>query len=335
MRLADPIYLLLFIPVFYLAWRVWHGEVLPPTLRFSDIRLAGGALSTTRARLWKIPHCLRIGALALIVIALARPQYGFTRQEITSKGIDIMICLDRSGSMRAIDPRLGQEKLNPNDTRLNNAKKVIRDFIAGRKNDRLGLIVFAGKAYTQCPLTLDYGILLTFLDTIEIAERDSSTAIGDAIGTAVNHLKNSDAKSKVIILVTDGESNSGLIDPITAAKTASQFGIKVYTVGVGSKTGAHEYVRDFFGGRFVPAQYGLDEETLKEVAQITQAVYFPAENPDAMEDVFHKIDSMEKTDLKFENYTEYSEKFLIFALIALCLLTGEVILRTSYLRSIP
>lgn len=335
MRLADPIYLLLLIPLFYLARQVWSGEVFPPALRFSDILLAGKAHSTNRTRLWKLPSWLRIAALVLLVIALARPQYGFTRQEITSKGIDIIICLDRSGSMRAIDPRIGQEKLNPEDTRLNNAKKVIRDFIAGRKNDRLGLIVFAGKAYTQCPLTLDYGILLNFLDTIEIAERDPSTAIGDAIGTAVNHLKNSDAKSKVIIVVTDGESNSGLIDPITAAKTASQFGIKVYTVGVGSKTGAHEYVRDFFGGRFVPVEYGLDEKTLKEVADITGAVYFPAENPDAMEDVFHRIDRMEKTDLKFESYTEFSEKFLPFALIAICLLAAEVILRTGYLRSIP
>lgn len=335
MRLANPIYLLLFIPIFYLAWRVWNGEARPPALRFSDIKLTGKTHSTTKTKLWKLPHWLRILAILLMVIAVARPQYGFTRQEIISKGIDIIICLDRSGSMRAIDPRPGMEKLNYDDTRLNNAKKVIREFIAGRKNDRVGLIVFAGKAYTQCPLTLDYGILLNFLDTIEIAERDPSTAIGDAIGTAVIHLKNSDAKSKVIILVTDGESNSGLIDPLTSAKTASQFGIKVYTVGVGSKIGAYEYVRDFFGGRFVPVQYGLDEETLKEVANATGATYFPAENPQAMEEVFHKIDQMEKTDLKFENYTEYSEKFLPFALFAIALLATEIILRTGYLRSIP
>lgn len=335
MRLDSPWFLLLLIPLLLIVRERLRGRFAPATLRYSDLKLADVPKSTRRVRMRNLPFWLRVIALTLLIIAAARPQYGLTKMEVISKGIDIMICLDQSGSMSGIDLKPGQQKVNVNDTRINSAKQVIRDFVRGRRNDRIGLVLFAGRAYTQCPLTLDYGILLTFLDTIGIAERDSNTAIGDAIGTAVNHLKTSDAKSKVIILVTDGENNTGIVEPITAARVAAQFGIKVYTVGIGSHLGTYRVVKDFFGARLAPVEWGLDEETLKEVARLTGATYFAAGNSDEMKDVFQRIDNMEKTELKYRNYTETSEHFLPWAALAFGFLIIEVALGTGYLRSFP
>jgi Ca-activated chloride channel family protein len=334
-RLDSWPYLLLLIPLALIVWMRHPPTFAPATLRFSDLKLAGDLKSTSRVRMRSAPFWLRVTALTLLIVAAARPQYGLTKQEVISKGIDIIICLDQSGSMSGIDLKPGQQNVNPNDTRISAAKQVIRDFVRGRRNDRLGLVIFAGRAYTQCPLTLDYGILLTFLESVRIAERDSNTAIGDAIGTAVNHLKDSEAKSKVIILVTDGENNSGLVEPITAARVAAQFGIKVYTVGVGSHLGTYQAIKDFFGSHLVPVPWGLDEETLKEVSQITGATYFPAGDSEEMKEVFQRIDQMEKTELKMRSYTEYSERFLPWAALAFGFLLLEIALTTGYLRSVP
>ncbi len=335
MRLAYPWFLALLV-VLPLLWRWYRSErSSPPALRYSDLRIVTGARSTNRASARWLPNALRVAVLILLAVAIARPQYGVTQEKVASKGIDIVMVLDNSGSMGLIDPEPGAGRINPDNTRLSVAKRVIEDFVSRRRNDRIGLVKFAGKAYYQCPLTLDYGILLTFLDTIQLNEKDPQTAIGDAIGTAVLHLKDSDAKSKVAVLVTDGESNAGMLSPEAAAEAAAQYDIKIYTVGVGNPSGAVKYVEDFFGGRFVPVRSGLDEVTLKNIAGKTGAKYFHATDPSSMKKIFHKIDEMEKTEIKTERYTEYSERFMPWAWLALGLLAFEVLLSTGPMRTLP
>ena len=302
MRLANPWLLLLLILALVLARWYRSRRSEPPTLRYSDLRIIGRNRATSRIQFTWLPRIARIAALVLLTVAVARPQYGVTREEVVSKGIDIIMVLDNSGSMWSIDPEPGAGSINPNSTRLNVAKTVIHNFVTRRRNDLIGLVTFAGKAYYQCPLTLDYGILLTFLDSISINEKDPSTAIGDALGIAVLHLKDSKAKSKVVVLVTDGESNAGLLSPLSAAEAASQFKIKIYTVGVGSQTGAVRLVQDFFGPHYVPVSYGLDEATLEKIADTTGAKYFHADNPSAMKEIFQRIDEMERTEIKMKRY---------------------------------
>ena len=335
LRLANPWFLLLLLlaPVLARWYRSRRSE--PPTLRYSDLRIIGRPRTTSRMGLVWLPRAARITAIILLTVAVARPQYGVTREEVVSKGIDIIMVLDNSGSMTSIDPEPGSGSVNPDDTRLNVAKKVIRDFVTRRRNDLIGLVTFAGKAYYQCPLTLDYGILLTFLDSIQVNEKDPQTAIGDALGTAVLHLKDSKAKSKVVVLVTDGESNTGILSPMTAAEAAAQFKIKVYTVGVGSQTGAVRLAHDFFGDHYVPAPYGLDEATLQKIADTTGAMYFHADNPSAMKDIFERIDEMEKTEIKMNRYSEYSERFMSWAVGGLLLLALEIFLAAGPLRTTP
>ncbi len=334
MRLANPWFLLLLLFVPLLVRWYLRGRAAPPTLKYSDLRIVDGARPTSRVQAVWIPWALRILTILLLTVAVARPQYGVNRDEVISKGIDIIMILDNSGSMLSIDP-YGSKSIDPEHTRLNVAKEVISDFVTRRRNDRIGLITFAGKAYYQCPLTLDYGILLTFLDSITINEKYPQTAIGDALGTAVLHLKDSNAESKVAVLVTDGENNEGILSPLAAAQAAEQFEVKVYTVGVGSPTGAVRMVEDFFGKHYVPVRSGLDEATLEKIAEITGAKYFHAGNPEAMKKVFRKIDAMEKTEVKMNRYTEYSERFTPWAIWALILLGLEVMLVAGPLRTMP
>ena len=335
MRLATPWFLLIILALPLLVQWYRRGKIAQPTLKYSDLRILGGSRATNRVSLVWAPFLLRVIAIVLITVALARPQYGHEREEIISKGIDVIMVLDNSGSMMAIDPEEGKGAVNPNDTRLAVAKEVIRDFVTGRRNDRIGLITFAGKVYYNCPLTLDYGILLTFLDSITINEKDPQTAIGDAVGTAVLHLKDSKAESRVAVLVTDGESNAGILSPEAAAEAAAQFDVKVYTVGVGNPSGAVRLVEDFFGSHYAPVRYGLDEKTLRNIAQITGARYFRADNPSAMKDIFRKINELEKTEIKMNRHTEYSERFMSWAFAALLLLAIEVMLGVGPLRTAP
>lgn len=276
----------------------------------------------------------RVAALALVVIALARPQAGIKGEEVLSEGIDIVLAIDISGSMKAEDFK----PLN----RIHVAKQVVADFIKGRKSDRIGMVVFAGRSFTQCPLTLDYGVLLRLLDQVDTGMIEDGTAIGMGIATSVNRLRKSTVKSKVIILLTDGVNNTGEIDPITAAKMAQALGIKVYAVAVGKEGGAPIPVDDsFFGRTYARNPDGslvlteIDEATMKDIAQITGGAYFRATDPSTLADIYRRIGLLERTEVKTKAYTRYSELFPYFVLPAMVFLLAESTLAHTRLRKIP
>lgn len=274
---------------------------------------------------------LRCLSLTMLIIALARPQSGTKASEVLTEGIDIMLCLDTSGSMQALDFKWKNERHN----RLEVVKKVVSDFIKGRTNDRIGMVVFGEEAFTQCPLTLDYGVLLNFLEQVEIGMAGDSTAVGSALATCVNRLKERKSKSKVIILLTDGRNNAGSINPQTAAEIAKTFDIKVYTVGVGTEGEVPFLVDTIFGKKYMYQRVDLDEETLKEIAAITGGSYFKATNTETLEEIYKKIDQLEKTKVEVKEYMEYEELFGWFLLAGLLCILLEVILRNTRFRKIP
>jgi len=270
--------------------------------------------------------------IILLVFALARPQSGKAHSKVTTEGIDIVLALDVSGSMLAEDFQLKNKRRN----RLYVAKEVVKDFIEWRENDRIGMVVFAGQAYTQCPLTLDYDVLLQFLEKVEIGMVEDGTAIGSAIGVCVNRLKSSKAKSKVVILLTDGRNNAGGIDPLTAAELSKTFGMKIYTVGAGTKGLAPYPVKNLFGLKtYRSIQIDIDEEGLTEIAKITGGKYFRATDTASLKEVYRQIDSLEKTKMEEAKYTEYSELFIYLLIPALGILLFEVVLANTRFRRIP
>jgi Ca-activated chloride channel family protein len=260
---------------------------------------------------------------------LARPQSTSKEEKITTKGIDIVLAMDVSSSMLAEDFR-------PKN-RIEAAKMVAKEFIKGRKNDRIGLVVFAGESFTQCPLTLDYGVLYTILDHLKVASKDwDGTAIGMGLATAINRLKDSKAKSKVIILLTDGRNNRGQIDPITAARMAKAFGIRVYTIGTGTRGTAMYPVQDpLWGTRYVPMRVDIDEDLLRQIARITGGKYFRATSTEKLREIYKEISKMEKTKIEVKEYTRYEEFFVYFLALALVLLLAEVVLANTYFKTIP
>jgi Ca-activated chloride channel family protein len=327
MRLADwPfLFLLLLLPPL-----VWIRMKLPrtkPSFLFSSIP-RGRGLDTGVSRLRRLPFFLFVGAEVLLILALARPQFGTTREEMTTKGIDIVLALDISGSMKAVD-------FKPQN-RLFVAKKVASEFIRGRKNDRIGLVIFSAKAFTQCPLTLEYGVLLGLLDKVDFGMIEDGTAIGMAIGTAVNRLKDSEAKSKVIVLLTDGRNNMGEIDPITAARLAQAVGVKIYTIGAGKKGEALYPVEDpIFGTKYMKMEVDVDDETLSEVAAISGGRYFRATDAEKLEEIYKEISEMEKTPIESNVYRQYSEKFVPFLALGLCMVVLGVVLAATRWRQVP
>ncbi len=275
-----------------------------------------------------ILRCLGIG---LCVIALARPQAGQKETEIITEGIDIMLSLDTSGSMEALDFELEGRRAN----RLAVVKKVVKEFIQKRNNDRIGMVIFGDNAFTQCPLTMDYGILLSFLDRIEVGMAGDSTALGSSLAMSVKRLRDTPGKSKVIILVTDGRNNTGKISPQTAARIAETYKIKVYTIGVGIEGESPFLMDTLFGKRYVYQQVDLDEKTLKEIAETTGGKYFRATDTTSLEKIYGLIDEMEKTEAKIKEYMEYEELFVGFALCGLLLILTEFLLASTRLRKIP
>ncbi|MCA9741608.1 MAG: VWA domain-containing protein [Deferribacteres bacterium] len=329
MRFAHPefLLLLLFIPVF--AW--WHFKrfkVRTTSIRYSNVGLFG-KLSKPRSHLWRRSMIfLRLLALALAIVALARPQSGHTEEEVITEGVDIVLALDTSSSMLA-------EDFKPKN-RIAAAKEVASDFVSGRQNDRIGMVVFAGKSFTQCPLTLDYGILLNFMKDINVGQIEDGTAIGLAIANATSRLKDSEAKSKVVILLTDGRNNRGEIDPVTAAKVAKAMNVRIYTVGVGTRGEALYPVDDpFFGKRYVKMPVDIDEDVLQQVAQITDGQYFRATDRESLEKIFVEIDQLEKTKIEVKEYTRYSELFVNWLWAAMAVLVFEVVLTNTRFRKIP
>lgn len=282
-------------------------------------------------RLRGVLPLLRSLAAVLIIAALARPQAGVKSVETTSSGVDIMLCLDTSGSMRALDFTAGGKR----DTRLAAVKSVVGEFVRGREHDRIGMVVFGEEAFTQCPLTLDYGVLLGLLDMLDVGMAGDATALGTALGMSVKRLKAGASASRVVILLTDGVSNAGTLTPLTAARLAQRFGIKVYTIGVGSEGKAPFLVDSLFGKQYVYLDADLDEDTLRQVARVTGAEYFRATDTEALREIYRRIDAMEKTEVQVKEYTEYNELFIWLLLPALCLLLLEIVLANTRFMTIP
>ena len=296
-------------------------------LRYSDIRLTEGTPATFWSKLRLAPMGLRVGALSLAIVALARPQDPNTTRERFAEGVDIMLVLDTSTSMKAQDFR-------PN--RFIAARDVASEFIAGRVSDRIGLTVFAALAFTQVPLTIDYPFLQEMLGQVEVGMIEDGTAIGTALLTAVNRLKDSTAKSKVVILLTDGQNNRGEIDPATAADAASAMKIRVYTIGVGA-IGSAPFLADdpFYGQRMMQIPVEIDEEMLTSVAEKSGGKYFRATNAGALRAIYNEIGELEKTKIEERIYTDYEELFPYFLWPAFFLLMLEIILSTTRLRQQP
>ena len=267
----------------------------------------------------------------LLILALARPQEGHKSQEILSVGVDIMLALDTSGSMQALDFIKNEKR----DTRLAMVKDVVSKFIENRPNDRIGMVVFGSEAYTQCPLTLDQGILQSFLSKLDIGMAGDSTAIGSAVGIAVKRLKDLESDSKVIILLTDGRNNAGSLPPVQAAQTAKAFGIKIHTIGVGTHGKAPFLVNSIFGQRYVYQEVDIDENTLKEISNLTGGQYFRATDLESLKSIYKQIDQMEKSEVKVLDHSEYTELFHYFLIPGILLLLTEIILSNSILRRIP
>ncbi len=321
--------LLLLVPVYiFFYWRQQKGVAV----RFSSTRILKRIGPTPSIVFRHILAVLKCLAIALLVIALARPQRGIKETEITTEGIDIILTLDVSTSMLAEDFKIGGKRYN----RLEVAKRVIRDFIEERSADRIGLVVYAGQAYSQCPLTVDYGVLLDLLDKVDIGMIDDGTAIGTAIATSLNRLRESEAKSKVIILLTDGVNNAGKIDPQTAAEMAKTLDVKIYTIGVGTKGPVPYPVKDFRGRTvYREVTIPIDDESLEKIAQTTGGEYFRATDTGSLEKIFETIDELEKTPSEATIYTEYHELFAYFAFLGLFFILAEVILRNTRFRSLP
>ncbi|MBN2572273.1 MAG: VWA domain-containing protein [Ignavibacteriales bacterium] len=317
--------LLLIIPAI-LFWYWKKNKKSTPNLVYSSFEIFKGIKPTLKNRLKHLPIILRCIALALLIIALARPQSFLTGENVNVEGIDIVMLLDISGSMLA-------EDFKPN--RLVAAKEITDEFVAGRISDKIGLVIFASESFTQCPLTIDYSVLRGLLKEIKSGMIEDGTAIGSAIANGVNRLKDSQAKSKVMILLTDGVNNRGEIDPITASQIAAKFGIRIYAVGVGTIGEAPYPFQTPFGIRYQNVPVEIDEPTLKEVAKITNGKYFRATGNKKLKEIYAEIDKLEKTNIEVTSYRKASELFYCYVFFALLFLLLEFLLSKTYLRKLP
>tara|TARA_B100001146_G_scaffold6242_1_gene5500 strand:+ start:330 stop:1169 length:840 start_codon:yes stop_codon:yes gene_type:complete len=278
-----------------------------------------------------VPIILRFLAITLFIIAFARPQEGHKRTEILSQGVDIVLAIDTSGSMQALDFKKNETQV----TRLSVVKDVVAEFVKNREMDRIGMVVFGANAFTQCPLTLDQNILLSFLDKLKIGMAGDATAIGSAIGISARRLKDLKSKSKVIILLTDGRNNSGAISPLQAAEIAKSLGIKVYTIGVGKRGKAPFLVDSIFGKRLIYQNVDIDEEVLNKISKMTDAKYFRATDLKSLKDIYKQIDLLEKSEVKSIDHSEHKELFHYFLIPGLILLLTEIVFSNSFLRRLP
>lgn len=316
--------LLLVIPASYL----WFHRRRRIHYGFSLGQALVQAPPSVRVRLKRALPILWALAMALLCVALAWPRSGITYEEYLTRGVDIVLTLDCSGSMLS-------EDFKP-DNRLAVAKAVVKEFVQSRPSDRLGLVVFSGQAFTQCPLTLDHGILLTFLERVKVGLIEDGTAIGNALAISVDRLTKSDAKSKVIVLLTDGQNNRGEVDPLTAAEIARTFNIKVYTIGVGTRGFAMMPVDDpIFGKRYVQMQVNIDEDVLTKIAQKTGGRYFRATDPEKLKEIYRTIGSMEKSEVKTRQQVSWNDHYRWFLVPGLALLLAVVLADLTFLRSLP
>lgn len=326
-RFEDPavLSLLLLVPlVFWLQARLSRGSA---SITYSRVGMVRSARSRHgRLARWT-PTVLRGLALTAFVVALARPQTGISTENVLTEGIDIVLALDVSSSMLA-------EDLEPN--RIEATKTVAADFVVGRSNDRIGLVAFAAEAFTQAPLTIDYGVVQRLLAELEVGMIEDGTAVGMGLATAVKRLEASEAESKVVILLTDGRSNRGEIGPVTAAQMAQALGVRVYTIGAGSQGTARVPVPSRLGGtRYARMQVDIDEATLREVAELTGGRYFRATDTESLAAIYEEIDELERTEIEVENFTRYGEEFPLPLALGLLLVVAELALSQTLLRKLP
>lgn len=328
MFFANISYLLLFIPlVGYVVWYFIKGKSMKPSMKVSTT-VPFGNIKSFRNRIIHLPFVLRVITLSMVILVLARPQSSDSWEENDIEGIDIMLATDVSTSMLAMD-------LKPN--RIEAAKEVAAKFVSSRKNDNIGLTIFAGESFTQCPLTIDHAVMLNMLNAVkcDIALNgiiEDGTAIGMGIANGVSRLKDSKAKSKVIILLTDGSNNSGEISPEAAAEIAKEFGVRIYTIGVGTNSETAPFP---YGDHIINVPVEIDEVTLKKIAEITNGRYFRATSKESLSEIYAEIDKLERTKLHARQFSAYNEEFQIFALIAILSLLLEIVLRYTILRKIP
>jgi Ca-activated chloride channel family protein len=328
-RLAYP--LLLFLWGLVTGWFVWCFKRKPIGITYS--LTASLSRLTNRSGQWagKIPLLLRTGCLVLLVFAAARPQLYNISREIQSPGVDIMLCLDTSGSMQALDFTLDGKPVS----RLAAVKKVVGEFIEKRELDRIGLVVFGTQAFTQSPLTLDKGLLMDLVNRMRIGMAGDQTAIGSAIAIGGKRLKELEAKSKILILLTDGRQTVDGLRPAEAADALQALGIKIYTIGVGGTEPAPFPVKTPFGTKIIRQRLDLDEKTLMNVAEISSGQYFRAAETDRLQEIYGIIDQQEKTEVKVKEFFHFKELYFWFLVPAIILLLVEVVFRTTVLRTIP
>lgn len=328
MIFANPNYLyllLLLIPL--IGWYIWKVRKNQASLQVSSSQAFDApGMTTYKVYLRHLPFVLRMIAIALIIVVLARPQSTNSWQNSTTEGIDIMMVLDISTSMLA-------EDLKPN--RLEAAKDVAASFINGRPNDNIGLVLFAGESFTQCPLTTDHAVLLNLFKDIRVGMIQDRTAIGLGLANAVSRIKDSQALSKVIILLTDGSNNAGEIAPVTAAEIARAFGIRVYTIGVGTRGMAPYPFQTAIGVQYQNIEVDIDEPALQQIAATTGGQYFRATNNRSLKEIYTEIDKLEKTKISVQEYSKKQEEYKNLALVVFALLLLEILLRYTLLRKIP
>ena len=327
-RFEDPwlLLILLSLPILILRERTIASVINYSSL--ASLRAVSQHHSKIKAM---VPIILRFLAITLFIIAFARPQEGHKRTEILSQGVDIVLAIDTSGSMQALDFKKNETQV----TRLSVVKDVVAEFVKNREMDRIGMVVFGANAFTQCPLTLDQNILLSFLDKLKIGMAGDATAIGSAIGISARRLKDLKSKSKVIILLTDGRNNSGAISPLQAAEIAKSLGIKVYTIGVGKRGKAPFLVDSIFGKRLIYQNVDIDEEVLNQISKMTDAKYFRATDLKSLKDIYKQIDLLEKSEVKSIDHSEHKELFHYFLIPGLILLLTEIVFSNSFLRRLP
>lgn len=330
MTFAHPYLLLLLLALPVLAWlRGRRGQ--PPAFVYSSTQLVRGLGDAHRSHAGALLAALRWLSLALLLTALAQPRLTRTETQVKASGVDIVVALDLSGSMESEDFERGAERIN----RLTMAKEVLESFIEKRPADRIGLVAFAGKAYVAAPLTLDHDFLLQNVERLRLHMVEEGTAIGSGLATAVNRLRDVQSKSKIVILMTDGQNNAGKIAPLTAAEAAKSLGVKVYTIGVGTRGMAPMPVSFFGQKRYQMVPVDIDEDTLQKVADLTGGKYYRADNARTFRQIYDEIDRLEKTEAEVKKFSQHRELFMWFVAAGLLLLLAEVLLNHTVLRRLP
>lgn len=327
---AHPYLLLLLLLLPALAWLKGRRGRLAAFL-YSSTQLVAGVAGQTRSRAGQFLAALRWLALALFIIALAQPRFTSSEATFRASGVDIVVAMDLSGSMESEDFELRGERVN----RLAIAKDVLKKFVEKRPNDRIGLVAFAGKAYIACPLTLDHDFLEQNIDRLKLHLIEDGTAIGSGLSAAANRLRDLKAKSKIVILMTDGQNNAGKIPPLTAAEAAKALGVKVYTIGIGTRGQAPMPVYMFGQKRYQMVQVDIDEETLTKIAAETGGKYYRADNAERFAGIYDEIDKLERTEVDVRKFTEHRELFQLVLALGVGLLLAELALKHTVMRRLP